>query len=389
MKLKHLKPNQVIKIENKKEAKAIRRIAKKQGMSHYKNKLSEMSYPYGVDLEGNYLDWGELQGYIDRLFLPASQFLKPSNKKRIKILEMQVSELMDRNVTIPFNQHPIMIHTEMVNDELPEKWCVKHDRQEVTDYLNIHGENRPYCMPDDKNNYAHFPSFYEGCTTSNIIREGYTEITFEQFERLVLKADVSKMESTAEQLEVGKWYKHVFDHMSVIFCFNGKFGNETQYGFDAFSNYSNTIGIHEENIKSCIELSSEEIEAALVNEAKKRYPIGCTFVSVFSGQSDIFNSHDFTYYKSDNTLMYDEYGIFHNGKWAEIVSEPEIDWSVSGQLVCFYRLTGIDIIMTSGNHTEYNFTGMVVGGNQHKIGHLDDWSKSGFKPYTGKPIILE
>lgn len=81
-------------------------------------------------------------------------------------------------------EHLVVKEEEFV---LPEKWCVKGDKQEVIDYSNIHGKIKPYKL--NKNYYHHYPSCGEGCTTSDKIEKGYTEITFEQFKKYVLKEE--------------------------------------------------------------------------------------------------------------------------------------------------------------------------------------------------------
>lgn len=68
---------------------------------------------------------------------------------------------------------------------LPEKWCIKSGENLVLDYCNENGINS-YSKSELQANYAHFPS-YDNCTTCSYILKGYTEITFEQFKKYVLK----------------------------------------------------------------------------------------------------------------------------------------------------------------------------------------------------------
>ena len=71
---------------------------------------------------------------------------------------------------------------------LPEKWCVKdtcsEESNELYEYANIHGAFPPY-QPSDYCMYFHFPK-HDECTTSDLIEEGYTEITLAQFKTYVL-----------------------------------------------------------------------------------------------------------------------------------------------------------------------------------------------------------
>ena len=78
--------------------------------------------------------------------------------------------------------------------KLPEKWCIKMEKQEVVDYFNKYGKIPPYFK--NKEFYAHSPGFQMDNslgTTSDHIKSGYTEITFEQFKKHVLKNE-DKME---------------------------------------------------------------------------------------------------------------------------------------------------------------------------------------------------
>jgi hypothetical protein len=68
---------------------------------------------------------------------------------------------------------------------LPKKWCIKLSNQIIVDYCNKYGAMPPY---HPYKGYAHFPHF-DGCTTAESIQKEYTEITFEQFKKYVLKED--------------------------------------------------------------------------------------------------------------------------------------------------------------------------------------------------------
>lgn len=66
--------------------------------------------------------------------------------------------------------------------------------------------------------------------------------------------------------------------------------------------------------------------------------------------------------------------------------ELEIDWSIPGQLVT--NDTGV-VLMTSGRHTEYCFTGTIIIPKSSTLGVIADSPlKSLFHPYTGGPITL-
>jgi len=84
---------------------------------------------------------------------------------------------------------------------LPEKWCIKSGEPEVAEYCRAYwNHKRSYNTDECKNAYAHFPPFDGGVTTSYYIKSGYTEITFEQFKKYVLK---QKEEKTVEKKIIG------------------------------------------------------------------------------------------------------------------------------------------------------------------------------------------
>lgn len=86
-------------------------------------------------------------------------------------------------------------------DNFPNMWCVKSDIEnpltdKLIDYANEHGAIPNYNKRSG-NVYYHFPSF-EDCTTSRNIREGYVELTLQQFVNLIDK----KMKEQIEALPV-------------------------------------------------------------------------------------------------------------------------------------------------------------------------------------------
>lgn len=101
--------------------------------------------------------------------------------------------MMEGDCDIYFNKNDFKFEKEFV---LPEKWCVKFNYKEVVDYCNKYGACKPYYYHSSSDGvlFAHFPSFDGGrFTTSKCIEKGYTEITFEQFKKYVIKEDERKI----------------------------------------------------------------------------------------------------------------------------------------------------------------------------------------------------
>lgn len=81
---------------------------------------------------------------------------------------------------------------------LPEKWCVKNPYNEesyllynYTNSLELKGI-RGY-FPYSGGTYFHFPNYYGNCITSLKVERDYTEITFKQFKKHILKVQDKKI----------------------------------------------------------------------------------------------------------------------------------------------------------------------------------------------------
>jgi hypothetical protein len=122
-----------------------------------------------------------------------------------------------------------------------------------------------------------------------------------------------------DALVVGKWYKDV-----IMFCFNGKYGNYTQYGFGESGSWYDNLGVHKYNTYT--PATDKEVEEALIKEAKKRgFKEGAVVNQkpAYNGYGGIHTvrSNDFKYYSLEDNFSINGIGIYKKGKWAEIVKE--------------------------------------------------------------------
>lgn len=130
--------------------------------------------------------------------------------------------------------------------ELPEKWCVRIDKQEVVDYCNVHGLYPPYKIIEDGITYAHFPGWND-CTTCNGIKSGYTEITYSQFIKYVLNKEVME-----ENKEIIGWklkadcekYRKVA--LQIMNDYNGKGSNHLEERADFIGKDNITVKVLKE-----------------------------------------------------------------------------------------------------------------------------------------------
>lgn len=133
------------------------------------------------------------------------------------------------------------------------------------------------------------------------------------------------------KLEVGKWYKDEGDvKNSGLICiekYNGYYEGLTAYGF-----YWNTFEWSDTHDRWCcnskdnlILATEEEVEQALIKEAEKRgYKVGCKVKCLSANEIVNIDCIDFYFWIDRSKLwLNDNCLIFYNGKWAEIISQPE------------------------------------------------------------------
>jgi hypothetical protein len=147
-----------------------------------------------------------------------------------------------------------------------------------------------------------------------------------------------------EKLKIGKWYRHKNN------CTVFKDTSSTGYGTDFVGNWSNSVSISiPENWRLA---TDEEIEEVLIKEAKKRgYKEGNFYDrwGVTKGSSNV-EGYCCYYRDSFTSLTFNLGYVFCEGKWAEIVEEPEYltkDDLVEGEV--YYRMFCI------GKPNEYGY----------------------------------
>lgn len=125
-----------------------------------------------------------------------------------------------------------------------------------------------------------------------------------------------------EEFEVGKWYLFSGEKRFLICIIeNGR------YGFDTNGIWFYNSNLHNTNRDEYKEATHEEVEEALIKEARKR-----GFKAGVNINQDVFN-HDLIYGKNrlkegcmnwtSKRLNFAGLWIFFNGKWAEIIEGKE------------------------------------------------------------------
>lgn len=135
------------------------------------------------------------------------------------------------------------------------------------------------------------------------------------------------------ELELNKWYKNKKWEGSLFFYdgeTNKENGSHCGYGFTYNHEWVDFSKNGNWNINDGYELATkEEVETSLIAEAKKRGLLnkGVMVKSAYSQIKETINGLNLKYSELENSL-YSNYGVkdsiclFHNGKWAEIISEP-------------------------------------------------------------------
>ena len=403
--IKDLKPNEAIKISTKKEARKLVKILNESELRRLRGEkitfkwIWDKDYPY-LSMQNGYVD---IYQESDTVF-PASEFLPKKSKLKNEIAALD-SRVYDNTHDIQALQSAFKILTEKVDvktksasisnglnqpeallfepthplTELPEKWCVKGDK-----IVSKWASKRFNCgnfINKDRQEYLHVNGDKYGFYS--VIKESHTEISTEDFKRLVLKENV---------LEDNVWYIY----KSGALMFNIKDGKG--YGISSgdkewckaveWLNYS-----HNGEFTSAFK---EQIETALINEAKKRgFKEGMIIHSPgadYNATLKAFNRYKYDANANRLLYFYDALScvpVFINGIWAEII-EPaieEIDWSKPGQLLSHKQYNRI--VYTDGKHLGGIFSGtLIVTDGAFRLGYDTDWGKHHYKLYTGEPITL-
>lgn len=277
--------------------------------------------------------WSTIHGAVEFNIIKASKILNKgvSKKELLRRIE-NLEKVMIDNTEVSVSKMESV-------EELPEKWCIKMDNQEVIDYCNENGEIPPYSQ--DSNLFAKFPSVNR-CTSISWITEGYTEITFDQFKKWVLKEDDLKpVESdTFEKPDLGNTdTSHTVKHRDLSI-------REVQVKVSS-----------QEEANECAEIAKACGEKIWEYESALK-----------------FNYDEELYFQKNDTD--DDFFIGIKEKSLKEISIQEyrerfgkpkdIDWSKAN----YFKSEGGLIVLSNGNSTETSFEATIV---------VEDLSWEGYK----------
>jgi hypothetical protein len=153
------------------------------------------------------------------------------------------------------------------------------------------------------------------------------EATLEEIKWLEACEKADKFISKEEALnpkpkfKVGDWVYHTLNREAYKItsikgdCFNAEFG----FGCDS----------GHLDLRLCEIATQEQIKAALIEEAKRRYPVGTRFISSLNHQAKReVTSNDYYWWQASDIVVNKQNGpsVYTNGKWAEIIKEKVINF---------------------------------------------------------------
>lgn len=159
------------------------------------------------------------------------------------------------------------------------------------------------------------------------------EQTKSELDRLVSEAKRKLDELNLLKLAVGKWYKDTEEENNLLIYITDIKDNEiVGYGFNVLGKWvvPNT-GFYSGNMESAyrflVEATDQEVEAALVKEAIRRgFTDGVTInisnlSNHFPEENIKIKGSSFMYKDLMLGFGYNNYVIFKDGKWAEVIKE--------------------------------------------------------------------
>lgn len=251
---------------------------------------------------------------------------------------------------------PNEIPTQQEEFVLPEKWCVQ-DSALVSEWAskifhcgNQYNTKTKLCIQQ-----KYFPE--SKCYQFLVGVNDYTEITFEQFKKYVLKENDSKsvennqIPEYVECIEksnsnyigvVGNIYKVInWNHSDLDCKLEGEVSGVKKSRFKPSS--KDAYDAQQKRLSNDTIQPKEMSKEELIEEAKRRFPVGTKYKCAESGAEYILNINKNTYhvYDSDNIDAGDNMGyLYYYGKWAEIISYGNLAATLPEDYVSIAKQTG-------------------------------------------------
>ena len=140
------------------------------------------------------------------------------------------------------------------------------------------------------------------------------------------KAKIDLIALFEEELKVGFWYKNIKKSLNVIYLESGNKDSFECYGFSDSGKWMGLMNRSAFNCGHYTKATHQEIETALINEAKKRgFEKGVKYLSAWRGKNCTYPEN--LNYDSERNCLSGRFGnncIFQNGTWATIIKPKQM-----------------------------------------------------------------
>lgn len=157
---------------------------------------------------------------------------------------------------------------------LPEKWCIKDTHEEINEWFN---ETRLCNYSGLNMGYMHYPKIRGFGHFYHKIKEGYTEITFEEFKKYILKMDIENRFPFKLKEEDAK-------RIINIACNTWKTKLSQMWGGDLLMNGHVSISedFYKEMREACTEEQNKLFDEIFGKDNKIEYKVG-DYITVVEG----------------------------------------------------------------------------------------------------------
>ena len=227
-----------------------------------------------------------------------------------------------KNCTAVGGQH---YPKDIIKDEfvLPEKWCIKHSKEVGQWFDNFYYPDGDIVYQDTNYKYLHYPKAQSAMYNS--ILNGYTEITFDQFKKYVLKESIEKWSVGSYVVFLCDYGGHLKGTVDKIIANNNERNIKVSLPYnrvdhcnldkDSESKWFATLQEAEEFAKTLVGPVKEEVKQPL------KQAVHCTTQEEWDFACDKNDSKllkgSYTEHKSESVLRFDFKNAYGDVEWCK------------------------------------------------------------------------
>lgn len=156
-------------------------------------------------LREKYIEWWKNE-FNSKLYYEGElgKFYGFDSYDRTNMLNADINGNLPENaIELTLEQWDKIVNKNVIEEfKLPEKWCVKPSK-ETSEWFNKNSQTNARDYDTINCGYLHYPKVTKYLHHYDTIQSGYTEITFEQFIKYVLKEEIMNKEITGYKLKEG------------------------------------------------------------------------------------------------------------------------------------------------------------------------------------------